>query len=135
PYAELNRLTPAAPRIAKASVDDVAKLGVTGARSKSIIALARAHVSGDLSLDNGVHHNPEVTIQRLTGLPGIGEWTAPYIAMRALRWPDAFPKGDIAVRNSLGRVTARHAEEISQAWRPWRSYAVLYLWQGNGEAV
>jgi AraC family transcriptional regulator of adaptative response / DNA-3-methyladenine glycosylase II len=135
PYAELNRLTPAAPRVARASVDDIARLGVPSSRCKSIIALARAHVSGDLSLDNGAHHNLEDTIQRLTRLPGIGEWTAHYIAMRALRWPDAFPKEDIAVRNRLGGVAARQAEELSQAWRPWRSYAVLHLWRGNGDGV
>jgi AraC family transcriptional regulator, regulatory protein of adaptative response / DNA-3-methyladenine glycosylase II len=129
PYLELNRLTPAASRIARATIDDIAKLGVTSARCKSLIALARAQVSGDLSLDNGAHYNPDETIERLAALPGIGQWTAHYIAMRALRWPDAFPKEDIAVRNNLGRVTARQAEEMSQAWRPWRSYAVLHLWR------
>jgi AraC family transcriptional regulator of adaptative response / DNA-3-methyladenine glycosylase II len=61
-------------------------------------------------------------------LPGIGPWTAHYIAMRALRWPDAFPKEDIAVRNNLGGVTAKEAEVLSQSWRPWRSYAVMHVW-------
>ncbi len=61
--------------------------------------------------------------------PGIGPWTAHYIAMRALRWPDAFPKEDIAVRNNLGGVTAKEAEALSQAWRPWRSYAVMHIWR------
>jgi AraC family transcriptional regulator of adaptative response / DNA-3-methyladenine glycosylase II len=88
-----------------------------------------------LSLDNGAHHNPDDAIRRLASLPGVGQWTAHYIAMRALRWPDAFPKEDIAVRNHLGRVTARHAEEISQAWRPWRSYAVLHLWQKGSKST
>jgi AraC family transcriptional regulator of adaptative response / DNA-3-methyladenine glycosylase II len=128
PYPELNRLTPAPARMARASVDDIAKLGVVSARCKSIIALARAQVSGELSLDSGTHHNPDDTIQRLAALPGIGQWTAHYIAMRALRWPDAFPNGDIAVRNNLGGVSPRQAEEMSQAWRPWRSYAVLHVW-------
>jgi len=132
PYPELNRLTPAPARVGRAVVDDIARLGVISERCKSIIDLARAHVSGDLSLDNGAHHNPDDTIQRLANLPGIGQWTAHYIAMRALRWPDAFPKEDIAVRNNLGRVSARQAEEISQAWRPWRSYAVLHLWRKGG---
>src|SRR5262249_25686466 len=91
PYPELSRLTPMAPRMARASARDIAKLGVVKARCKSIIALARAHVSGELSLDGGVYHDPEDTIRRLAELPGIGEWTAHYIAMRALRWPDAFP--------------------------------------------
>jgi AraC family transcriptional regulator, regulatory protein of adaptative response / DNA-3-methyladenine glycosylase II len=131
PYPELNRLTPTAARIARASVDDIAKLGIFSGRGKSLIALARAQVSGDLSLDNGTHHDPDESIERLAALPGIGQWTAHYIAMRALRWPDAFPKEDIAVRNNLGRVTARRAEELSQAWRPWRSYAVLHIWRSH----
>jgi len=129
PYPELERLTPTASRIARAGVEDIAKLGIPGARCKSIIALARAQVSGDVSLDNGVHHNPDVIIKRLTELPGIGQWTAHYIAMRAFRWPDAFPPGDIAVLNNLGGVTSKQAEEMSQVWRPWRSYAVLHIWK------
>jgi AraC family transcriptional regulator of adaptative response / DNA-3-methyladenine glycosylase II len=129
PYAELNRLTPTPARIARASVDDISKLGIVSARSRSIIALAQAHVSGETSLDSRVHHNPDDAIKRLAELPGIGQWTAHYIAMRALRWPDAFPKEDIAVRNNLGSVSARQAEEMSQAWRPWRSYAVLHIWR------
>ena len=131
PYPELNRLSPTPSRIARATVDDIAKLGVLSARCKSLIALARAQTCGDLSLHNGAHHNPDNTIERLAALPGIGPWTAHYIAMRALRWPDAFPKEDIAVRNNLGRVTARQAEEMSQTWRPWRSYAVLHLWRAE----
>ena len=129
PYSELNRLTPTAARLARATVDEIAKLGVVSARSRSIIALARAQVCGDLSLDNGASHDPEQAIERLAELPGIGRWTAHYIAMRALRWPDAFPKEDIAVRNNLGGVSSQEAEEISQAWRPWRSYAVLHVWR------
>ena len=123
PFPELNRLTPSAARVARASVDDIARLGIVAARARSIIALARAQGSGDLGLDGGTHHNPDDSIKRLTELPGIGPWTAQYIAMRALRWPDAFPKEDIAVRNNLGGVSAREAEHLSQAWRPWRSYA------------
>jgi len=129
PFAELNRLTPASERVARASIDKLAKLGIVSARCKSLLALAQAQVSGNLSLDSGNHHNPEATIERLAELPGIGQWTANYIAMRALRWPDAFPKEDIAVRNNLGGVTAKQAEEMSQAWRPWRSYAVLHIWR------
>jgi AraC family transcriptional regulator of adaptative response / DNA-3-methyladenine glycosylase II len=132
PYAELKYLTPSPAKIAKASVDQLARLGIVGARCRSIIALAQAHVSGELSLDSGSHHDPNTAIQRLAELPGIGPWTAHYIAMRALRWPDAFPKEDIAVLNRLGGISAKQAEELSQAWKPWRSYAVLHLWQGNG---
>lgn len=126
PFPELTRLSPLAERVAKASVDDVAKLGIVSARAKTIIALAQAFASGELRLDaNAV---PETAIAKLVDFPGIGQWTAHYIAMRGLRWPDAFPKEDIAVRSNLGGVSAKRAEELSQAWRPWRSYAVIHIW-------
>lgn len=134
PHAELSRLTPVPARVAKASVDDIARLGIVSARARSIIALARAQESLETSLDGGAHHDPEQTIARLAELPGIGLWTAHYIAMRALRWPDAFPKEDIAIRNNLGGVSAREAEEMSRAWRPWRSYAVLHIWKNGPPA-
>jgi AraC family transcriptional regulator of adaptative response / DNA-3-methyladenine glycosylase II len=128
PCAELNRLPPTPARITEARVADIARHGIVAARCRSIIALAQAQRSGELSLDGGTHQNPEDAIRRLTGLPGIGPWTAHYIAMRALRWPDAFPKEDITVRNRLGGVTAKEAERLSEAWRPWRSYAVMHVW-------
>jgi AraC family transcriptional regulator of adaptative response / DNA-3-methyladenine glycosylase II len=132
PFLELNRLTPTPGRAARASVEALAKLGIVRKRCQTMLALAKAQVSGKLSLDSGNHHSPETTIERLAKLPGIGPWTANYIAMRALRWPDAFPKEDIAVRNNLGGVTAKQAEAMSQAWRPWRSYAVLHIWRNRG---
>jgi len=130
PFPELNRLSPLPERIAKISVDSIAKLGIVNARAKSIIALAQACVSGKLQLDAGAI--PDIAIKQLVAIPGIGLWTAHYIAMRALRWPDAFPKEDIAIRNNLGGVTAKQAEEMSQVWRPWRSYAVLHIWRNPG---
>jgi AraC family transcriptional regulator of adaptative response / DNA-3-methyladenine glycosylase II len=129
PFPELDRLTPEPARIARADVDALARLGVVRARAKSIIALAQAQ--REFSLENGLHHNPDAAIARLADLPGIGQWTAHYIAMRAMRWPDAFPKEDIVVRKNLGGVTPRQAEEMSEAWRPWRSYAVLHLWRSS----
>jgi len=129
---ELNRLTPLPARVAGASVDDIARHGIVAARARSIIALAQAQESGVLCLDGGAQHDPDGTIKRLGELPGIGPWTAHYIAMRALRWPDAFPKEDIVVRKNLGGVTAREAEAMSQPWRPWRSYAVMHVWKMIG---
>ncbi|HBK47215.1 MAG TPA: DNA methylase, partial [Xanthomonadaceae bacterium] len=70
-------------------------------------------------------------VERCTALPGIGAWTAQYIAMRALAQPDAFPAGDLILQQVLGtpdRLSERATEARSQAWRPWRSYAVLHLW-------
>jgi AraC family transcriptional regulator of adaptative response / DNA-3-methyladenine glycosylase II len=64
----------------------------------------------------------------LTALPGIGPWTASYLAMRALRWPDAFPAGDLIVRRALGVRTAAAAERAAAGFRPWRAYATLHLW-------
>jgi AraC family transcriptional regulator of adaptative response / DNA-3-methyladenine glycosylase II len=128
PFAELNRLTPTPARIAAVKAGDLARLGIIVARATSIVALARAQESGALALD-GAHHHPDESIKQLTALPGIGPWTAHYMAMRALRWPDAFPKEDIAVRNNLGGVTAKEAEALSESWRPWRSYAVMHIWR------
>jgi AraC family transcriptional regulator of adaptative response / DNA-3-methyladenine glycosylase II len=135
PHPELNRLSHTAARIAKAAVGDIAGLGIVSARSKSLIALAQAQASGAIVLDRRGHYAPDDTIARLAQLPGIGQWTAHYIAMRALRWPDAFPKEDIAVRNNLGGVSAMQAAEMSQAWRPWRSYAVLHIWKNPVDAA
>jgi AraC family transcriptional regulator of adaptative response / DNA-3-methyladenine glycosylase II len=126
-HAGLTRLAPTAERIAGSDVRELSALGIMPARAEAIVAVARAMASGRLSLEPGV--DPEEAMRCLVALPGIGRWTAEYIAMRALRWQDAFPYGDIAVRNSLGGVTATRAEEIAQAWRPWRSYATLHLWQ------
>jgi AraC family transcriptional regulator, regulatory protein of adaptative response / DNA-3-methyladenine glycosylase II len=126
PHTGLTHLAPTAKRVATASVDELASLGIIQARARSIIAIAQAIDSGQLKLEPGA--SPDATIEQLVRLPGIGPWTAHYIAMRALRWPDAFPKEDIALRNALGGVTAARAEDLSQAWRPWRSYATLHVW-------
>jgi AraC family transcriptional regulator of adaptative response / DNA-3-methyladenine glycosylase II len=129
PFPEINRLSPTPERIARTAPEMISRLGVISARSRSINALAKAQIGGELSLESSNHHDPEASIRRLAEIPGLGQWTANYIAMRALRWPDAFPKEDIAVRNRLGGITAKQAEEKSQAWRPWRSYAVLHIWR------
>lgn len=131
PYSELHYLTPSPEPFAKASIEDIAQHGIVSARCKSLIALAEAHVSGGLSLDDGIHYDPEIVVKRLSELPGIGSWTAHYIAMRALRWTDAFPTGDIVILKRLGGVTAKDAEAMSQAWRPWRAYATIHLWKSN----
>jgi AraC family transcriptional regulator of adaptative response / DNA-3-methyladenine glycosylase II len=135
PYEALNRLTPLPERVAAATVHDIARHGILATRARSIIALA-ATANERLSLD-GLRRHPDEVMRRLEELPGVGPWTARYIAMRALRWPDAFPKEDVAVRRQLGGVSAAGAEAASQAWRPWRSYAVMHLWRmsGNMRAV
>jgi AraC family transcriptional regulator of adaptative response / DNA-3-methyladenine glycosylase II len=131
PHTALTHLSPTANRVARSTVNDIASLGIIQTRAKSILAIAIEMESGRLVLEPGAH--PDAVIAQLVALPGIGPWTAHYIAMRALRWADAWPTGDIALRNALGRVTAKRADELSQPWRPWRSYAVLHLWCDESE--
>jgi AraC family transcriptional regulator, regulatory protein of adaptative response / DNA-3-methyladenine glycosylase II len=131
PYPALSRLFPTPDALAHATPDALGALGIVKQRQAAIIALSQAVDSGSLNLNTPV--NALATIEQLKTLPGIGDWTAQYIAMRALRWPDAFPAGDVALHNALGvrseKHPARAAEAASQAWRPWRSYAVLRAWQ------
>ncbi|MGE5728903.1 MAG: DNA-3-methyladenine glycosylase family protein [Gemmatimonas sp.] len=131
PFPELTHLSPSASRVAAATIDSIASLGIIQTRARSIVAVAQEIGSGRLTLDAGAVAEP--VIAQLLGLPGIGAWTAHYVAMRALRWTDAFPKEDVALRNALGRVSATRAEELSQPWRPWRSYATVHLWCDAGE--
>jgi AraC family transcriptional regulator of adaptative response / DNA-3-methyladenine glycosylase II len=130
PFPQLTRLFPAADVLAQASGDALGQLGIVKTRQAAIVALARGVVDGSLQL-NGAADVP-TTIVALKALPGIGDWTAQYIAMRALRWPDAFPAGDVALHKALGllgsKTAARECEALSQAWRPWRSYAVIRAW-------
>jgi AraC family transcriptional regulator of adaptative response / DNA-3-methyladenine glycosylase II len=126
PHEGLERLCPTPAVVAELEPEDIAVLGVVRTRAASIVALAREITAGRLQLDAG--SDPERTIAQLVGLPGIGPWTAHYIAMRALRWPDAFPKEDVALRKRLGAVTPARAEAMSEAWRPWRSYATMHVW-------
>ncbi len=129
PHAGLDRLCPSPQRIAEATVEELAALGIIRTRARSILAVAEEIASGRLKLEAG--GDPDRTIEQLVALPGIGAWTAQYIAMRALGWPDSFPKEDAALRKNLGGVSPARAEELSQSWRPWRSYATLQLWQSE----
>ncbi|MGV3707369.1 MAG: DNA-3-methyladenine glycosylase 2 family protein [Gemmatimonas sp.] len=126
PDARLTRSGADAAAIAATSIDDLRALGVTGARATSIHALANAVVSGGLRIEPGA--DPSKTIALLTALPGIGDWTAQYIAMRALRWPDGFPASDLWLRRAAGDMTAAKLEKHSARWQPWRAYAAMHLW-------
>ena len=129
PWPELSHTFPTAARIAGLSVDDIASRGINGARARCIIALAGRVADGTLVLAPGV--DVEATIAKLREVPGIGEWTAQYIAMRALAWPDAFPHTDLGVMQALGETKPKRVLEIAEAWQPWRAYAVLHLWHAN----
>lgn len=129
PIPGLDRLTPLASSVAASTPDAIASLGIIGTRARSLIALAQACANGIIDIDPA--SDPQRVIQQLEQLPGIGSWTAHYIAMRALRWPDAFPADDLVLRKRLGGLTKKQTETASQPWRPWRSYAVMHLWR-NG---
>ena len=133
PRAGLNRLFPTPAALVDASSDALGRLGIVRQRQGALQALAREVVAGRLVLHPGADLLP--TLAALQALPGIGDWTAQCIAMRALRWPDAWPAGDIALQKALGVGSARAAIEASAAWRPWRSYAVLRCWHGAGTPV
>jgi AraC family transcriptional regulator of adaptative response / DNA-3-methyladenine glycosylase II len=130
PYPALDHLFPSAEQLAQTSADTLGALGVVKQRQAAILALAQAVASKTIVLRPG--GDVAQTMAALQALPGIGPWTASYIAMRALRWPDAFPSGDIALQSALGlrqaKSPAPEAERLAQAWRPWRSYAVVRAW-------
>jgi len=106
---------------------DLACIGLPGTRAESLRSLARAVCDGSLRLD-GSAATSEV-IEKLCTLPGIGAWTANYIAMRGLGDPDAFPSSDLGLLKAAGVSSPRRLEALAEAWRPWRSYAALYLWE------
>lgn len=126
PFAALTTMFPTAARVADAPPGRIARLGLPGARARTLVALARAVAEGDLVLLPNA--DVESTLDRLRTLPGVGEWTAQYIAMRALAWPDAFPHTDFGVMKALGTKDARRVLAAAEAWRPWRAYAVMHLW-------
>ena len=132
--AALTHLFPTPAALATAGGDALGQLGIVKQRQAAIMALAQAVAEQRIQLHRGV--NVQATVDTLKTLPGIGDWTAQYIALRALRWPDAFPAGDVALHKALNLVpgvpgskqAAKEAEARSLAWKPWRSYAVLRAW-------
>jgi len=126
PFSALTMAFPTAARVAETPPGRIARLGMPGARARTVIALARAVADGNLVLMPNA--DIEATLDRLRALPGVGEWTAQYIAMRALAWPDAFPHTDLGVMKALGMKEARRVLAAGEAWRPWRAYAVMHLW-------
>ncbi len=127
PFPGLCRASPKPETLAAALVSDLTTLGIAHSRAVSIVAIARAVVSHQVDLEPG--GDPEIVMNTLRQLPGIGDWTAQYIAMRALRWPDAFPAGDLGLLRACDTASAQQLVIAAQAWRPWRGYAAIYLWE------
>ncbi|HEY1601646.1 MAG TPA: AlkA N-terminal domain-containing protein [Pirellulales bacterium] len=127
PLACLNRITPCAEALHSARSATIAGLGLPGARAESLRNLARAVVRREIDLEPGI--DPIATVASLVQLPGIGPWTAEYIAMRALRWPDAFPTGDLGLLKAARLKSAKSLEKFAERWRPWRAYGAMHLWE------
>ena len=121
---------PTPERVARATVEKIASIGIPSARAAAIRGLAFAVADGAPVLESAT--DLDEAVARLVALDGIGAWTAQYIAMRALREPDAFPSGDLGLRRALSEdgkpLTAKALEVRSEAWRPWRAYAAVRLW-------
>jgi AraC family transcriptional regulator of adaptative response / DNA-3-methyladenine glycosylase II len=127
PHKGLEQLFPQAAVIASKTIADIATLGIIASRARAIVTLANEVAAGNLKLDPSAPVEP--TLAALESIPGIGPWTAHYIAMRALAWPDAFPHPDVAVLKAMRETSGKRALAHAEAWRPWRSYAVLHLWK------
>jgi AraC family transcriptional regulator of adaptative response / DNA-3-methyladenine glycosylase II len=109
--------------------------GMPGARARTLRELARCVSEGAACLETGA--SLETSIARLVALPGIGPWTANYIAMRALGEPDAFPAGDVALRRAAGEgalVSETDLLRRAERWRPWRAYAAILLWRSLSDS-
>jgi AraC family transcriptional regulator, regulatory protein of adaptative response / DNA-3-methyladenine glycosylase II len=119
----LSHLFPTAEVLADAKLNSV---GLTKARAETIGALARAVCERTISFEGGL--GAEALWIRLKEIPGIGEWTAQYVAMRAMRESDAFPSSDLGLLRAMNLQRPRDLELRSQPWRPWRAYAAMYLW-------
>jgi AraC family transcriptional regulator of adaptative response / DNA-3-methyladenine glycosylase II len=126
----LERLFPTPRTLATADLDG---LGLTGARVAALKALGLAVAEGRVTFDRPA----EEVIASLVELPGFGEWTAQYIALRALGEPDAFLTADLVVRRMAtgggAPLTLKELERRADAWRPWRGYAVMHLWCAAGD--
>ncbi|MCK9537998.1 DNA-3-methyladenine glycosylase family protein [Dokdonella sp.] len=128
-HAGVDRLFPEPAALVDAPLE---ALGVMPTRAACLRHLARAVADGQLRFDPA--QPLEAFVDAFTRLPGIGPWTAHYIALRALSKRDAFPAADLVLRRHAGRgrvLRARELEALSQAWRPWRAYAVMLLWRAG----
>ncbi len=124
----LTHLFPEPDRLVRARFNNV---GLTSSRAETLRRVAKAVVNGSLSFDSS--QDPDAFRESLIAIRGIGDWTAQYVAMRALKNPDAFPAADLGLLRAFDtpgrkRLSPAQLEKISQAWRPWRAYAAILLW-------
>jgi AraC family transcriptional regulator of adaptative response / DNA-3-methyladenine glycosylase II len=128
--AELTHLTATADRLAAATAAEIREIGLPNARAATLHALATRVANGNITLES--FEEVSALRSQLLALPGVGPWTADYIAMRVAHWTDAFPASDVALRHALGDVSATEIARISAKWSPWRAYAAMRLWLYGG---
>ncbi|WP_151631873.1 DNA-3-methyladenine glycosylase 2 [Noviherbaspirillum aerium] len=132
PFGRITHHFPLPAVLAEANVADIAAIGLPQARAQTILNLARFAAEGGMQMRPGLTLAESVT--RLRSVRGIGDWTAHYIALRALRFPDAFPAGDLGLQKAAagdgGRLTEKQLDARAADWSPWRGYAALALWMG-----
>ena len=132
--AYLTRVFPSAEKLANA---DLSGMGIVGQRISAIKTIAAKIATGEIIFD-GVLETEEF-VRRLCEIKGIGDWTAHYVALRVLSDPDAFPYSDLILRraatNNQETLTPKALLKIAQAWRPWRGYAVIFLWKHYQQIV
>lgn len=124
PDSGLIHLFPTAAELAEADLEGI---GLTGRRVATLKDLAKRVATGEIDLDGG--QDPAHAVAELLGVPGIGPWTASYIALRALRDPDAWPHGDLVLKQRMAALGI--PDDHIERWRPWRAYAALHLWSSS----
>src|SRR5579872_2137767 len=133
PFFATNGLTHLFPQPEVLADAKIASIGLPAARAETIRSLARAVCNGRISFGGAV--DSDAFLNRLCEIPGIGKWTAQYVAMRALAEPDAFPIGDLGLLRGAALSSSRELERRAENWRPWRAYAAMYLWRMGGNRV
>ena len=118
----LDRLFPTAKKLSRARFNGI---GLIGRRAETIRRVAQAVASGEINFDNS--QDPDQFCRALMSISGIGDWTAQYVAMRALKYPDAFPGSDLGLLKAMD-INAEELRPRAEVWRPWRAYAAMLLW-------
>lgn len=129
PFAALTHLFPSPAAMAKLTVDDLRGIGVQAKRAACLINIAQAVEEGRLPLDDIT--DVQEGVRLLLGMPGIGNWTASYVAMRAWSAPDVFLGGDYLIKQRFPGMTPGKIAHYAEVWKPWRTYATLHLWFNN----
>jgi AraC family transcriptional regulator, regulatory protein of adaptative response / DNA-3-methyladenine glycosylase II len=129
----LTHLAPTPERLSTLEPRDLAKIGLPLTRAETLRAWACHATKGKLDFPPGTPL--ETTVRRLREIPGVGDWTAHYVALRALRYPDAFPAADLGLRKAAGLDRADDLVARSLSWRPWRGYAAVHLWQSLSDST